>query len=284
MAEDEELQKWIAKRVRELDGYRIWWTGKSGRPTHVKLRLKAVRLTAEPAPTSSRRGTSLREGASLVLVPAPRWDEDEPDEMDSALHAILEADRAGADDGTIGKLWVFLLDAVGNDCNVIPSERTDRPRERLVVFPELVSVLYRHGRLRNPFEFCGVEPDKLSERETGICCALCEATKCVQECFSARHGWMNRIIEVRGNAARIKRAATSLELCGNKWGGDLPLVRRERKRYDEALADQIGQMVEREVTPCWERFVGAVGNLLRIPGAPLGLPELSLAGRRVAIC
>ncbi len=282
MAEaSEELTQWIAKRVRELDGYRIWWTGKSGRPTHVKLQVKEIRITAEPVSRSSKTKTGLRESASLVLVPAPRWDEDEPDEVDSALHAILEADRAGADDATIGKLWVLLLDAVGDDCNVIPSERTDKPRERLVVFPELVSVLYRHGRLRNPFEFCGVYPDKLSEREVGICCALCEATKCVQECFSARNGWMNRIVDVRGNAARIKRAATSLELCANTWRGDLPVVRREREKYIDALADHMAQMVEREVTPCWERFANAIRSLRGAPGTPVAMPELQLAGRRV---
>ena len=289
MAED-DLQKWIARRVRELDGHRIWWTGKDGNPRHVKLELKEVELSAKPWEEPPGISATLNESARIRFEPAAtRAHYEEPDEIDSILGTILELDTIEGDEQLIRGLWGDLRAAVGDNCNMIPSDRTDRCREKLLVFPELVSVLYRRGLLPNPFEFCAVQrPQEFAKANVGVCCALCEATRHVRGCFTSGNGWMNRVVDVRGNPRTIKKAWSPVVRCSELWNDQEVILPRVRSGIvvhpgkDSDVTEMRPEIVQ-EFIPCWSYFLGAMRRLRTMSGAPTGCPEVLLAGRRTRL-
>ncbi|MDG6968624.1 MAG: hypothetical protein JRN50_04110 [Nitrososphaerota archaeon] len=290
MAED-DLQKWVAKRVRELEGHRIWWTGKDGNPVHVKLQLKEVELSARPERVGPGSPPSLTESATVRFTPAPRHDlEEEPDAIDSIASAILAVDANGGSDDEIERLWGRLkgeVSSVYGDCNIIPGDAGAPCFERLMIFPEHVSVLARHRRLPNTLEFCGNELQQLTRGYTGICCALCEGTVHAQQCFRPPK-WMNRIIDVRGDYSRVRRAWAPHPLCQNWWSDEDVVLPRSRARVVDEPDNQSESAAMtpeqfEKIIPCWAHFIGAVKRLRALSGAPNGCPVVLLAGRRVAL-
>lgn len=291
MTGEGDLQEWVSKRLREFEGRRISWTGEDGNPRHVKLELKEVELSAKPRAVVPGGGPPLEESATIRLTPALRLElEDEPDEIDLLASEIFAADAGGCSDDEIGQLWERLkrvVTSVFGDCNIIPGEPGALCFERLVVFPELVSLLARHHRLPGTLDYCGRELGQLTKRETGICCALCRATMHVQNCFSAKNRWRNHVVDVRGNYNRIRNAKDGDWPCPDLWRPLLsdPVVRARVENSSGKETEGGSELTDDGVRPisCWRLFVEAIRRLHHEPGAPSGKPLLLLSGRRVRL-
>ncbi len=283
MVEDVGLSKWIEERIQQFDGKRIKRSGRRGQFDPVKLELKEVQISLGE-PKWLPDGKSVRhDSATITFVPGSV---EFSDEVEGLIDRLRQAEASGSRADTIGALWEEILDSVGDDCNVIPSARTDTCREKLVVFPEMVSILHRSGKLPNPFEFCRAPQDALRDPVVGICCALCEATKAATLCFSDHNGWMNRVIDIRGDYDRIRSARSltpdGIPICSNIWLMDDAVDLRDGVgvRSTDTLPSETPHPITQGDITCWNYFLGAMRRLRNQPGAPLGFPRVFLDGHR----
>lgn len=292
MSSEEDLQSWIARQVKQLEGRQISWIGVDGRPVTVHLELKEIELSARPSPTGIGGPTSLAESASIKFLPSDRPSAiEQTDDIDEGVRNLLDADASGATDDKVERLWKRIQEAVFSaygECNVIPGETGSPCLNRLVVFPEVVAVLARRRRLPRTLERCGSELEALSERDFGICCALWEAARHATVCFTGPT-WMNRIIDVRGDYHRVRRACSEYVVSGlrtENWNREDALLRTKPDRHLDGaeVRSSEGSVASRyERITCWAYFLGAIKKLRAKPGAPPGSPEVFLAGRLTRI-